>query len=269
MILLGLQYVTPDILFPSNLPTIDDLGGTTLLLIYAFVGFEQVLIPAGETAKPKETIPNALVFTMIATGILYFLIVLVFISVLSDSAAEGEGLVDVGRKLAGPVGAIVISVTAIFSIGGNLSGTMLAIPRLTMSLADHRLLPRWFGHINERFSSPANSIMFLGGVAMALGLSGSFVFLATATSLTRLIVYVVCIAALPVIKGRADRVAIERAYRIKGGYTIPVIALGLCLWMISHSSADAWMLTGILLVVGLVLYWLEQLRIKRQNAAHG
>ena len=64
--------------------------------------------------------------------------------------------------------------------------------------------------------SPANSIMFLGGVAMALGLSGSFVFLATATSLTRLIVYVVCIAALPVIKGRADPVAIERAYRING-----------------------------------------------------
>jgi amino acid transporter len=146
---------------------------------------------------------------------------------------------------------------------------MLATPRLTLSLADHRLLPKWFGHINEKFSSPANSIMFLGGVAMALGLSGSFVFLATATSLTRLIVYVVCIAALPVIKGRADRLAIERAYRIKGGYTIPVIALGLCLWMISHSSADAWMLTGILLVVGLVLYWLEQLRIKRQNAAHG
>ncbi len=269
MIVLGLQYVTPDILFPSNLPTIDDLGGTTLLLIYAFVGFEQVLIPAGETSKPRETIPNALIFTMIATGILYFLIVLVFISVLSDSATEGAGLVDVGRKLAGPVGAIVISVTAIFSIGGNLSSTMLAIPRLTMSLADHRLLPRWFGHINERFSSPANSIVFLGGVAMALGLSGSFVFLATATSLTRLIVYVVCIAALPVIKGRADPVAIERAYRVKGGYTIPLIAVCLCLWMISHSSADAWMLTGILLVVGLMLYWLEQLRIKRQNAAQG
>ena len=269
MILLGLQYVTPDILFPSNLPTIDDLGGTTLLLIYAFVGFEQVLIPAGETAKPKETIPNALVFTMIATGILYFLIVLVFISVLSDSAAEGAGLVDVGRKLAGPVGAVVISVTAIFSIAGNLSGTMLAIPRLTMSLADHRLLPRWFGHINEKFSSPANSIMFLGGVAMALGLSGSFVFLATATSLTRLIVYVVCIAALPVIKGRADPVAIERAYRIKGGYTIPLIALVICSWMISHSSADAWMLTGILLIAGLVIYWLEQLRIKKQKAGTG
>ena len=73
MILLGLQYVTPDVLFPENMPTIDDLGGTTLLLIYAYVGFETVLITAGETAKPKVTIPKALILTMIATGLLYFL----------------------------------------------------------------------------------------------------------------------------------------------------------------------------------------------------
>ncbi len=266
MILLGLQYVTPDVLFPENLPTIDDLGGTTLLLIYAFLGFEQILIPAGETANPNKTIPNALVLTMITTGILYFLIVLVYVSVMSDAPA-GATLVDVGRKLAGPVGAIVITLTAIFSIGGNLSSTMLATPRLTLSLADHRLLPQWFGQINEKYSSPANSIVFLGGVAIVLGLSGSFVRLAIATSLTRLIIYFICIAALPVIKGKADRTAIARAYKLKGGYTIPLIAGGICLWMMSHTSADSWKLTGILLVVGLAFYWLEQQRIKKQNAA--
>ena len=236
------------------------------LLIYAFLGFEQVLIPAGETANPRKTIPNALVITMITTGILYFLIVLVYVSVIAD-VADGGTLVDVGRKLAGPTGAIVITLTAIFSIAGNLSSTMLATPRLTQSLADQRLLPQWFGHINEKYSSPANSIVFLGGIAMVLGLSGSFVLLAIATSLTRLIIYVICIAALPVIKAKADAKAIERAYKIKGGYTIPLLAAGICLWMISHTSADSWKLTGVLFVVGLAFFWLEQMRIKRQNAA--
>ncbi|MCH7821983.1 MAG: APC family permease [Proteobacteria bacterium] len=266
MILLGLQTVSPDVLFPENMPTIDDLGGTMLLLIYAFLGFEQVLIPAGETANPRKTIPNALVITMITTGILYFLIVLVYVSVIA-SADPGTTLVDVGRKLAGPVGAIVITLTAIFSIAGNLSSTMLAAPRLTQSLADHRLLPQWFGRISEKYASPANSIVFLGGIAMVLGLSGSFVLLAIATSLTRLIIYFICIAALPVIKAKADPEAIERAYKIKGGYTIPLLAAGICLWMISHTSADSWKLTGVLFVVGLAFFWLEQLRIKRQNAA--
>ena len=96
--------------------------------------------------------------------------------------------------------------------------------------------------------------------------AGSFVLLAVSTTLTRLIIYVVCIAALPVIKGNADPATIERAYRIKGGYTIPLIGLGLCLWMISFSGAESWKLVGILLVVGLVIYSIEQWRIKKQNA---
>lgn len=267
MILLGLQYVSPDILFPENLPTIDDLGGTTLLLIYAFVGFETVLITAGETAKPKITIPKALILTMIATGMLYFLIVLVYVSVLPGQVSEGSTLVDVGRKLAGPVGAIAITIAAIFSIGGNLSSIMLAVPRLTFSLAEHGLLPPWFGHVHEKYLTPANSVMFLGGMAMLLGLSRSFVFLAIASSLTRMITYIVCIAALPVIKGKADYLTISRAFKIPGGYTIPIIAFVLCLWLASNSSAESWQLVGILLASGLALYWLEQLRIKKRHAA--
>ena len=267
MILLGLQYVSPDVLFPENMPTIDDLGGTTLLVIYAFVGFETVLITAGETAKPKVTIPKALILTMIATGLLYFLIVLVYVSVLGSEVDENATLVDVGRKLAGPAGAIAITLTAIFSIGGNLCSTMLAVPRATFSLAEHRLLPQWFGQIHEKFATPANSVIFMGGLAAALALSGTFKTLAIASSLTRMITYIVCIAALPVIKGKADHATIARAFKIPGGYTIPFVALVFCLWVASHSPRESWQLVGILLTVGLALYWLEQLRIRRQHAA--
>ncbi len=267
MILLGLQYVSPDVLFPENMPTIDDLGGMVLLVIYAFIGFETVLITAGETVKPKVTIPKALILTMIATGLLYFLIVLVYVAVLGGEVDENATLVDVGRKLAGPAGAIAITLAAIFSIGGNLSSTMLAVPRATFSLAEHRLLPQWFGQVHEKFATPANSVIFLGGLSAALALSGSFVRLAIAASLTRMITYIVCIAALPVIKGKADHATIAKAFKIPGGYTIPFVALVLCLWLASHSSAASWRLVGIMLAVGLALYWLEQLRIRRQHAA--
>jgi positive regulator of sigma E activity len=60
---------------------------------------------------------------------------------------------------------------------------------------------------------------------------------------------------------------ISRAFKIPGGYTIPIIAFVLCLWLASNSSAESWQLVGILLVVGLALYWLEQLRIKKRHAA--
>ncbi len=262
LILLGFAHLSPNTFFPASLPTIDDLGGTVLLLMYPFIGFESALVTAGETKRPRETIPKTLILTVIATGVFYFLIMLVYNAVLPGATDPDATLVDVGRVLAGPVGAVVITLAAVFSIGGNLSGTMLAGPRLTFALAEQRLLPDWFSEVNPRYSSPANSVVFLGGLALILALSGSFVLLAVATSLTRLIAYSVCIAALPVVKQKAAVEAEAGEFRLPGGYTIPVLAFLLCLWVISHSPLDSWLITGGLLIVGLIPYFLTQRRMK-------
>jgi amino acid transporter len=258
LILLGLPYVGGDTLFPVELPTIDDLGGTTLLLIYAFVGFEAATITAGETARPRYNLPRALVATIAATGTLYFLIVLVYVAVLPDAGASGATLVDVGRELAGPIGAMVITIAAVFSIGGNLASIMITVPRLTFALANERMLPRWFGAVHERYATPGNSILFLGAISLGFALSGSFAWLAAASSLTRLVVYVLCIGALPIIRKRADEEARSRAFRLKGGYLIPAVALGLCLWIAAQSTRQSWEVFGWLLVAGLLLYWLAR-----------
>lgn len=262
LILLGLPYVSGDTLFPVDLPTIEDLGGTTLLLIYAFVGFEAATITAGETARPRHNLPRALVTTIIGTGILYFLIVLVYISVLPGAGDSGATLVDVGRELAGPVGAVLITAAAVFSIGGNLASIMITVPRLTFALASERMLPQWFGAVHEKHATPANSILFLGAVSLVFALSGSFAWLAAASSLTRLVVYVLCIGALPVIRSRADEEARSRAFRLKGGYTIPVIALLLCFWIALQSSRESWQLTAGMVAAGLVLYSFARLTRK-------
>ncbi len=261
MIILGLQYVGADTLLPADLPTIDDLGGTILLLIYAFVGFEQAVITAGETKNPRRNLPRALVLTILATGLLYFLITLVYVSVLPGGGGEGQTLVDVGRVLAGPAGALAITLAAVFSIGGNLAAAALTVPRLTFALARESLLPRWFGRVHRKYATPHNSILLLGGLATLLALTGSFVYLAVASTLARLIAYMLCIAALPVIRERADAEARANAFRLRGGYAIPLIAMGLCLWIAAQSKPEAWMLIGALLMAGLVLFLLERRRV--------
>ncbi len=254
LIVLGLQHVSSDILFPATMPTIDDLGGTTLLLVYAFVGFESVTIVSGESKNPTRTMPRALVMTVIATGTLYFLIVLAYVSVLPDAGASGATLIDVGRELMGPTGTILITLAAFFSIGGNLSSIMLAVPRLTFALAQDRLLPKWFGQIHEKYSTPGNSIIFLGGLGLIFALTGSFAYLAAASSLMRLIAYVLCISALPAIRRKATAAEKADAYRLKGGYTIPAFALVLCIWIGAQSSLLSWQVTGALVAAGLALY---------------
>ncbi|MCP5090812.1 MAG: amino acid permease, partial [Gammaproteobacteria bacterium] len=189
LVLFGLQHVTGATLIPGGPLVVEQLGGTTLLLIYAYVGFETIAVTAGETSEPRSTLPKALVGTVIGTGLLYFVIVLVFVSIIPADQYANATLVDVGRTLAGSFGALAITLAAVFSIGGNLAGSMLAAPRLIFSLAENRLLPQWFGHVHPKYATPDRCILVMGVMALVLGLTGSFVQLAIASSVARLLGY--------------------------------------------------------------------------------
>jgi amino acid transporter len=254
LILLGLKEVTGDILLPSALPTIDDFGGLVLLIIYAFIGFEAATVVAGETQKPRRTMPRALVGTVIATSILYFLIMLVYVSVLPEGQREGGTLSDVGRVLAGGVGAVVIALTAVASIGGNLAANMLSVPRLSFALGEQGLLPAWFGKVHPRFATPGNSVLLFGAFCLVLTLTGSFVLLVGASSLARLAAYVISILGLPRIRRAAAPEVAAEAFRLPLGWTIPFIALALCFWIAAHAPMSAWLLTLGLMSIGLALF---------------
>jgi amino acid transporter len=257
LVLLGLQHVTGATLVPADFQ-IDNIGGTTLLLIYAYVGFETVGVTAGETSQPQRTIPIALIRTLLLTGLLYFFIVLVYISVIPAADYANATLVDVGRSLAGPAGALVITFAAVFSIGGNLASSILGAPRILFSLAEQRLMPQWFGNVHTKYATPDRAIIVMGAMALALGLSSNFVDLAIGSSVVRLLGYIICIASLPVIRSKATPEARESAWPLPGGFTIPVVALVICFWLVAQSKGEDWVKVSILLVIGLVLYLVEK-----------
>ena len=257
LVLAGLGEVTGTTLIPAGTIFIDNLGSASLLLIYAYVGFETLAVTAAETRNPRQSLPSALVRTVVAIGVLYFLVVLVYVSIIPAADYATATLVDVGRHLAGPVGAVGITVAAIFSIGGNCSQSMLQGPRLLFSLAEHRMLPRIFARISERYSTPDVAIVVTGLLGMGLALTGTFVQLAVASSLARLIAYILCIAALPAVRKQASEETRRNAYRLKGGYAIPIAGLAICFWLMLQTTRDNWIAVGLLLGVGVALYLVE------------
>ncbi|MDJ0939458.1 MAG: APC family permease [Woeseiaceae bacterium] len=263
LVLLGLKEVTGDALLPAELPTIDDFGGLMLLIIYAFVGFEVATVVSGETKNPRRTLPRALVVTVAATSVLYFLIMLVFVAVIPDGEREGRSLADVGRVLAGNAGAVIIALTAVFSIGGNLASNMLSMPRLTYALGEQGLLPAWFARVHPTFSTPGNSVLLFGVAGLALALSGTFVLLAGASSLARLICYSISIGGLPRVRRALGESVGDDAFRLPFGWLIPGIALALCAFIGATAPVEAWLLAGGLLVAGWALYFLS-----RRNAGY-
>ncbi len=243
----GLIVFFPNIAAPPAPPSLADLGGVSLLLLYAFVGFEAATMTSGETKEAKRTIPRALIGTIIAMTLLYFLVQLSYVAITRGEPVEGAPLAAAARVLAGPAGVVVMTLAALFSIGGNLASSMLSTPRLPFALAAARSLPPWFGKVEARWATPANAILFTGLLAGALAVSGAFVWLAIVSSLSRMFVYLLCAGALPVLKRREGKLTPKTLIA-------PLLAAALCIFAIAQAKADAWILLGCLAFVGVVLH---------------
>lgn len=231
---------------PGPIPPLSAVETSALVLLYAFVGFENATVPAGETTNPRRTIPRALIGTVMAMAVLYFLIQLGYAAVMPAGAAPDTPLAELAKTLIGPIGATILALTAMVSIAGNLGGAIISGPRVPFALAERGLLPGWFGWINPRYATPANSILFIGGLALFLALTGTFVWLAVISTLARLIVYGTCIVTLPRVRPGAT------------SWLLLAAGLSVCVWAAAQSKWESWAMLGGFLLAGFVLYALAR-----------
>ena len=229
------------------LPEFSAVEGVALAALYAFVGFEAATIPAGETRDPERNIPRALLLTVAGVTLLYVLVQLAY-----SAAGIGESdapLAELASQSLGPVGVVILGITAITSVLANQLSAVTSISRITSSMADQDMLPRWFGKISPQFATPANSILAVGGIGLALALWGQeFLTLAVISTVARLFAYFASIAAIPRLDFLAGRV------RWGQGVLLPIVAGALCLWAASYSKLQEWQAFAVFLMAGAALY---------------
>lgn len=254
LVALGLVVLTPA-LFPSAaapLPSAASVGSAALLATYAFVGWEVALVPAGEAKDPQRDLPRALLLGLTCIVVLYVLIQIVCVAALPDLAHSERPLVDAANALMGPTGAAVMLFGTVASIGGNLAVSMISGPRTTYALAQEGSLPAFFGSVHETYKTPSTSVILYGVLVAALALSGSFVWLAGLSVLTRVLVFLLVIAALPKLRRRFG--AESGTFRLPGGYAIPVAAALVCIGLAFQAQARAAWTTLAFLGVGSILF---------------
>lgn len=249
----GLAHAAQSLPAPGPVPPLSALEASALVLLYAFVGFENASVPAEETADPRRTIPRAILFTVIATAALYMLVQLGYAAVMPAGAAPAAPLAAYAEALLGPAGAILLAVTAMASVAGNVGGSMTSTPRVTYALSRQGALPGWFGRIAAGYATPANSILFMGALGAVLAISGSFVWLAIVSTLSRLFVYAACMVALP----RARPGALSLLLMAGG--------LAVCVWAAAQTKWESWAMLAGFVLAGFLLYGLA--RIQRGEAS--
>ncbi len=259
LVLLGSE-VLPS--FESKAPVMTDFGAAALLLIYAFVGFEGGVVPAGETKNPERDIPRALIIGLASIVVLYMLIQLVAEAAVPNLAETSSPLLDASSALFGELGAVILMIGIVTSVTANLMSNMFSTPRLTYALSLDRSLPKWFGNVHPKFLTPANSIWFFGGFAFLGAAMSTFTILAAMTVLSRLFLYIITCASIPKLRTKFQS---ETTFTLKWGYLIPVLGILACVWlMFQVSLTNIWM-TLLFIAVGSGLYLLGKRSGASQN----
>jgi len=242
-----------------RLPVGGDLGAAIVLLIYAYVGFEQAVVPAGEARDPARDMPRGLLWGLASVAVLYVLIQMVSMAAVPDIAASNAPLLDVAATLLGPMGAALLMVGVVASVGGNLVGSTFTTPRLSYSLSLDGSLPPWFGRVHARFLTPANSILFFGALSFVMAVFGSFLWLAASSVMTRLLLYIITCAAVPRVRARR---AATGGFTLPLGNLIPVLGILSCMGLMLSSNVTSMLLTAAFIVAGSLLYVIERRRRK-------
>jgi amino acid transporter len=256
LVVVGLAYVSPASFEGAELPAYGTFGEATLLIFYAFIGFEGSVIPAGEARDPKRDIPRALILTGVFTTVLYVLVQTVCIAAVPDLAQTKRPLAEAAGAMLGAAGATLIAAGAVVSIAGNLAASVLTAPRMTYAMALDGGLPRLFAAVHPTYRTPHWSIICYGTLIFVMAVFGRFEWLAGMSTLTRLLGYAACVATLPVLARKLGRG--EDFYSLPGGYAIPVVAFVVSLWLATQAKWDALALTAAFVLVGSVLYALAR-----------
>jgi len=198
----------------------------TLVLVYAYGGFEAVLLATGEMRDPRHDVPIALMVGIASVVVIYTLVQVVVGGTLSDPAATQRPIADSAMAVLGPRAAAAISIGALFSIYGYLSANMLHTPRLTFALAERGDIPAVFARIHPKFRTPDVSIVLYTAFLLTFTLAGSFRWNITLSAIVRLFAYGSIAIALLILRKRnpdAD------AFRLPAGRVLAVVAILFCL----------------------------------------
>lgn len=179
------------------------IAQTTLLAVFAFIGFEHLVNISEEMKNPSGTLPWALLITLGVTALLYMVVVWVAVVAVppAELAHSSAPLALVFQRLTG-LPLWVLSAVAIIATVNGIIVHMLMIGRVLYGLADQGSLPALLARVNARTGAPVVATLFGVGAILILALGVPLTGLAEWTSRLTLGIFVLVNLALLRIKAK-------------------------------------------------------------------
>lgn len=222
-------------IFPQAL-TANSISTAVITVFYAFTGFENVGVAAGDMDNPTKNVPKALILSMSIVSLIYFLVQFNCIGILgADLGGSGTPVAQAMEVFLGGKGGLLVTLGTLVSIGGlNIAGSFNT-PRCAQALAEGGLLPAAMGKCNK-YNVPYISVIITGILSLLLTLTGSFAQLAAISVISRFSQYIpTCLAVIVLRKKHPE---MKAGYRVPFGWVIPSIAVIASVWLLINSDVS-------------------------------
>ncbi|MFD0887106.1 APC family permease [Streptosporangium algeriense] len=249
---------------PVNGAFLGVLGGTALAF-YALLGFEDSVNLAEESKNPQRDYPRAL-FGGLAVAALIYLAVAFTATMLVDTktlTSSTGPLLEVVKVAGLAFPPKLFALIALLAVGNTALINMIMASRLVYGMAREGIVPKAFASVHPTRATPWVAILFTTAIAAVLVATGDVGDLADTTVLLLLLVFALVNVAVLVL--RKDPVGHDH-YRAPSW--MPALGAVVCLVLalpITGRGADVYVRAGLLLAVGVVLWFVNRLFLSERE----
>jgi APA family basic amino acid/polyamine antiporter len=222
---------------PPNPFSFDEIQGAASTALFAMLGIECAMMPAGKVIDPARTIPRATIVGTVLTALIYICISIVPMLLIpqGELSASNAPFADLFGRYVGAQYGRWLALFVVISGLGALNGWTLVLGELTQAFATHGNFPAALGKVNSR-AAPAYAFVLTGvaaSVTLLLNYSPSlaqvFTFLILLVTAAVMPLYAACSLAVLMLWKQGKLGALGRRELVWLGAA--VLAALYCVWV--------------------------------------
>jgi APA family basic amino acid/polyamine antiporter len=254
-IFVGVRHVQPSNWHPFMPFGMSGVFGAAAIVFFAFIGFDAVTSAAEEVRNPKRDLPIGIIGSLAVCTILYVLVAAIMTGIVPFQKFAGvDHPVSLALQIAGEgwvaglvdLGAIIGMTTVILVMAYGQT-------RIIFAMSRDGLLPKRLSHLHPRYATPFLNTWVVGIVFALIAALVPLNVLAELINIGTLAAF--SLIAMAVLVLRRSRPDLHRGFRCPGVPVVPLLAIGMCLFLMSHLQKVTWIAFLVWVVIGLLVYF--------------
>ena len=213
----------------AGFPGWSAFGAMVLAALWAYDGWNNLPMAAGEVRDPQRNLPRAIIWGALGVFAIYALVNVGYFHALPFSEITAKSSTSIAQQtatqfLGGPAQALLAAAMAISAISA-MNGSMLTGARVPYAVASDGLAPRVLATVAQGARVPVVSVLVQGGLACSYVMLGNFNQLTDAVVFASWLFYALNAGTVLILRAREPNR--ERAFRVPGFPVVPVVFMAL------------------------------------------